>query len=61
MHSNGAVARMQVEDQTCITGVLYMSADMRHHLDRNGQVLVMDTTLQDQPLSLAAAAGRWRG
>ena len=46
MHSNGAVARMQVEDDRCISGVLYMSADMRHHLDRDGQVLVMDTTFK---------------
>jgi hypothetical protein len=58
MHTNGAIARMQVEDGTCITGVLYMSADMRHHLDRNGQVLVMDTTFKTNrfhwPLLLVA-------
>ena len=46
MHSSGAVARMQVEDDRCISGVFYMSADMRRHLERNGQVMVMDTTFK---------------
>jgi hypothetical protein len=47
MASRAAVARMRVDDQgSRVTAVFYQSADMIHHLDRNGQVLMMDTTFK---------------
>ena len=45
-HNRGAVARMRIADDKRVTDVFYMSADMLHHLDRNGQVLCMDTTFK---------------
>ena len=42
----GAVARMRLAEDRRVNGVVYMSTDMLHHLERNGQVLLMDTTFK---------------
>jgi hypothetical protein len=45
--NSSAVARMKVEgDDRRVTAVFYMSSDMLHHLNRNGQVMLMDTTFK---------------
>jgi MULE transposase domain len=47
MANRAAIARMRVtEDDCCVEAVFYMSADMIHNLNRNGEVLVMDTTFK---------------
>ena len=42
----GAVARMRLAGDRRVNGVVYMSTDMLHHLESNGQVLLMDTTFK---------------
>jgi hypothetical protein len=46
--NKAAVARYHVNESVGyeLDGVFYMSADMVYHLDRNGEVLVMDTTFK---------------
>jgi hypothetical protein len=43
-----AVARYHVDEEVGyeVDGVFYMSSDMAYHLDRNGVMLVMDTTFK---------------
>ena len=48
MATSSAIARYHVDETVGyeIDAVFYMSTDMRHHLARNGVVLIMDTTFK---------------
>ena len=58
--SRGAVARMRVGDDRRVSGVVYLSADMIHHLEQQRTSTVDGHYFQDQPFPLASSPRvRW--